>query len=629
MVDLENQYYRFEDAPNKVKPVHQLKRHTNETRLIWSMIKNHRLSYYGVIRDWTAVFGSKGTYVVIHHFVDEEPLWELFGTPVTISYNELPLNDGILSFFDQFVDMGYSISLPQQPFLDALFTEMAGLYNWHLESPVHKLSVIVKKRGLTLAIEVFGDDLPFPPYGVKSPIPWPIMRQVEEGRQLELFDIEPFVVQQVVQRPGKQMMIADKVPEHLEYETDEVIARVFHDFDVIVVPASGGKDSSVIMQKCLRFKQNHPDCTAELVIISADVLVENPLLQAHVRLLKAAVESMHIGVPFIIVEPPVEDTFMVTVFGRGYATPSLPNFKWCVSRLKTQPGRKPLESLVAAGKRVCQLLGLRDGESTSRAVSISKHYGDDFYGNHAVHGIKTAAPIRKWSATDVITYLIRNEPPWMSSYDYGNSHLINLYNSAMNGGLTECPIGAAILSENEAVRSCTSGAARTGCWSCTIVSDDTSLRNQMNDYPEEIGPLYRMRGYFKTAQDIRYMSYTGYKRDNHGRTRFEPGFGNWTIEIRTILLEKMSELNIPLRDDEVTEIYRQVQKRELTEGIPVTDRFRNILRSFYSADPIFIADMFDPVLNPTGTIDIKTAEDTAAIDRVLAMIDAGDIIPYW
>ncbi|MGG4034926.1 hypothetical protein ABEV74_14640 [Paenibacillus cisolokensis] len=72
-----------------------------------------------------------------------------------------------------------------------------------------------------------------------------------------------------------------------------------------------------------------------------------------------------------------------------------------------------------------------------------------------------------------------------------------------------------------------------------------------------------------------------------------------------------------------------MQKRELTEGLPVTERFRNVLRSFYSTDPLFIADMYDPVLNPDGCIDRLSADDAAAIDRVLAMIDAGEIVPYW
>ncbi|MFD2614676.1 phosphoadenosine phosphosulfate reductase domain-containing protein [Paenibacillus gansuensis] len=622
--------YRFEDAPNKVRPSINLKRQNNDTRFVWGLLQEYGLSYYGVIRDWTAVFGHGGTFVVLHHFVDEKPMWALYGKDSDIHYRHLSMGGGLEDLIETIAEAGYRITIPEQAYVDAILHEMTGPYNWHYESPVHKLVLKARGERHSFAIEVFGDDMPFPPYGVKEPLPWPPLKIIDNGIQLDLFDAAPFVVETSVVEPirGERMGIAGSVNEALERETDEAIARVFRECELVVVPASGGKDSSVIMQKCLRYKQENPDCKTELVIVSADVLTENPLLAAHVHRLKEAVDSMGIGVQFIIVEPAITDTYMVTVFGRGYATPSA-NFRWCVDRLKVTPGRKALEQFVTEGKRVCQLLGLREPESTARAASIDKHYADEFYGNHVVKGILTAAPIRRWSATDTITYLMRNDVPWKDTYDYGNSHLIHLYGSAMSGGgLEECPIGASILSENEAVRSCTGKAARMGCWSCTIISDDTSLRNQM-ELHEEIRPLYEMRQYFKAGQDIRYCAYSGYKRDNRNRPRFEPGFGNWTLDFRTILLQKMADLNIPLRDEEVDEIFCQVQKRELTEGLPVTDRFRNVLRSFYSTDPLFMADMYDPILNPDGMIDRRSSDDAAAIDRVLAMIDAGQIVPYW
>ncbi|PUA39250.1 hypothetical protein C8Z91_10495 [Paenibacillus elgii] len=84
-----------------------------------------------------------------------------------------------------------------------------------------------------------------------------------------------------------------------------------------------------------------------------------------------------------------------------------------------------------------------------------------------------------------------------------------------------------------------------------------------------------------------------------------------------------------MKDEEVDEIFKEVAKREITEGIAVTHRFRNALRAFYSVDPLVMAGRFDPILNPTGMIDRRTSEDAASIDRVLAMIDSGEIVPYW
>ncbi|MCU6793327.1 phosphoadenosine phosphosulfate reductase family protein [Paenibacillus sp. WQ 127069] len=624
--------YHFEDAPNKINPAVNLKKQTNLTRGIWKLLQGFGLQYYGVVRDWSAIFGSNGTYIVLHHFLDEAPIEELFGKESKYTYNRLPMGEGLFDFSENLKESGFSITVPEQAYIDALESELSGSYDWHLDSPCHKLMFVVKKASITLTVEVFGDDMPFPPYGVKKSIPWPSLHLKEEGIQVELFPIDPFITHSKKEPfKGEQMVIADSVPISLEQATDEAIARAFQENDVCVIPVSGGKDSSVVMQKSIRYKILHPHSRAQLFIVSADTGVDNPLMQAHVRRLKEAVDSLGLDIPFLIVEPKIQDSYMVTVFGRGYKTPSDPNHKWCVSRLKTIPGRLALQQFVRDGMIVCQLLGLRSSESVSRSESIERHYADEFYGNHVLEGIRTCAPIRNWTATDVVTYLVRNETPWAG---YGNHHLINLYGSSM-GGIAECPIGASIMSDNEAVRSCTGRAARMGCWSCTIVSDDISLRNLSigddgtgGDYPE-LEPYYRMRSYFKGSQDLRYCGMTGYKRDNHGLQRFEPGFGNLGLDLRTILLQKMLELGIPIKDEEVDEIFSQVAKRELSEGIPVSQRFRNTLRRFYTVEPLIMANVYDPIMNPTGRIDHRTPETIDAIDRVMAMIEAGEIIPYW
>lgn len=270
-----------------------------------------------MIRDWTAVFGQGGTFIVLHHFIEGEPMWELFGKDSGISVQQVPMGEGLAAFLEALAGAKYGLTIPKQVYIDALLHEMTGPYNWHYESPVHKLVLTVRKKDVSFAIEVFGDDMPFPPYGVKESLPWPSLKIIDNGIQLELFDASPFIVEKPDTKPvrGERMGLADAVPVELERETDAAIARVFRENDVLVVPASGGKDSSVIMQKCLSFKMANPDCKTELVIVSADVLTENPLLAVHVRKLKEAVDSMGIGVPFIIVEPAITDTYMVTVFG--------------------------------------------------------------------------------------------------------------------------------------------------------------------------------------------------------------------------------------------------------------------------------------------------------------------------
>lgn len=110
--------------------------------------------------------------------------------------------------------------------------------------------------------------------------------------------------------------------------------------------------------------------------------------------------------------------------------------------------------------------------------------------------IKTCATIKRWSARDVITYLVRFQAPWE---EYGNHNLINLYGSAA-GGWEECPIGTAMTDITDGVSACTSGnSARMGCVFCTVVRLDTSLENMAKDYPEQLLPFVTMRKVFKAA----------------------------------------------------------------------------------------------------------------------------------
>lgn len=241
-------------------------------------------------------------------------------------------------------------------------------------------------------------------------------------------------------------------------------------------------------------------------------------------------------------------------------------------------------------------------------MSIEKHQGDEFYGLHPVEGIRIAAPIRRWSAVDIVTYLVRNEAPWKG---YGNYHLINLYGSAMNS--TECPVGSAILDQGNSIQGCGGKSSRFGCFGCTVINDDTSLANLRLDYPE-LDKYYLMRQLLKLTQDIRYGCNSGYKR-NRGNL-FSSGLGDLTLDIRALLLLWMSEYEIPLLEEEVYMIHKFVVERECGEGIPVTKRFRDRLFSLVEVHPVFLGGMFS-VFDPYGTVDFKTNEDEEAIKRVL------------
>lgn len=159
------------------------------------------------------------------------------------------------------------------------------------------------------------------------------------------------------------------------------------------------------------------------------------------------------------------------------------------------------------GQEMCIILGSRDAESNTRARSDEKFFGEDFYGDHSIPGVKTATPIRTWTAAEVVTFLVQEKAPWEG---YSNHNLINLYGSAV-GGWTECPTAAAIVNENDAVSACGSASgARMGCVTCNVVKRDDSLRNMALDYPE-LHHHVEMRAVLKAVQDIRYGGFTGYR----------------------------------------------------------------------------------------------------------------------
>ncbi|WP_178076109.1 phosphoadenosine phosphosulfate reductase family protein [Paenibacillus oralis] len=613
--------YRFEDGPNKINPQGDLKRHNSITKVVWAMLQKYEYSFWGVLRNWSAVFQFEKLHMVVHHFINDIPDERLIERSCGLRWDLFLVKEGIIEeLFDYFEKKGFTVEVPNQDFVDAYLTEAFGMDDWHLHSPKHKFMIWVRRSDMAFLIELFFDK-PYAPYGVKKRLEWPDF----QSGQLSLWDDLPDVQKRRKQSTasitikGEDLTIEEKVPEEVDSITDMAIERIFNENSTVIANYSGGKDSTVIVQKCIKFKLEHPENKTRLVILSADTGgADNPLIRQHIRKTKQAVEDLNLNIEFIIVEPDVENSYFTCVFGKGYQPPSS-QFKWCVDRLKITPGRIALWDYVQTGEKVCQILGSRSSESTTRALSVEKEYGDEFYGSHiAFDGkLRTAAPIRHWTARNVVTYLVRNAAP----YDYSNYVLLNLYGSAA-GGMDECPIGAAIQSESQAVSACTGKSSRFGCAFCTVINEDSSLYNLSLDYPEELENFYLFRTALKRTQDIRYGGFTAFQRK--GKYRFEPGFGDMTIGIRTILLRLMREYEIPILEEEVYTIYRMVEERECREGFAVSERFRKALFGLLDTSPIFYPHA-DPIMNPTGMIDVCTSNDKDAIERVIAMIEAGEI----
>lgn len=417
------------------------------------------------------------------------------------------------------------------------------------------------------------------------------------------------------------MFIEDCIDPDTLHTSMIAIERIFKECTKVIVAYSGGKDSSVVLQLCVEFVLVHPEYQDKLFIISASTGVENPLIEKHIRSMHEVVtntldEVFEDGFDesrFVIVEPKPDQNYITCVFGDGFIPPSS-TFKWCVERLKVNPGREDLLERFSDEELVCQILGLRTLESSNRSRSIQEHFGDDFYGIHVLRGLKTAAPpIRHWSGADVATYLATKPSPWND--EYSNHRLMNIY--GMASGIMECPIGAMIQNDNDAIKSCSGSSARFGCWACTVVKEDHSLKNLVDAYLEELGSYYKMRGLLKGVQDIRYDGCTGYYR-NHGG--FRSGYGDLTIDVRINLLRYWWEQNIQLPEIEVIDIIKKVKAREGPEGLAVSNRFWDTVYRFLPVHPgINHRAMFNPTWEPNCLLneDNKKVKMTSVgIDRV-------------
>ena len=138
--------------------------------------------------------------------------------------------------------------------------------------------------------------------------------------------------------------------------------------------------------------------------------------------------------------------------------------------MKIKPTDYLLEQLLRQHKRAILLIGTRKSESQNRRRTMNKHgvKADTMNPHDHIKGCRIFAPLADLNDDDVWMILMQRRPPW------GGTHrdLITLYRNAGGG---ECPL---VLSQEDAP-SCGTTSPRFGCWTCTVVSKDKSLRGSI------------------------------------------------------------------------------------------------------------------------------------------------------
>ncbi|VBB44798.1 putative sulfurtransferase DndC [uncultured Paludibacter sp.] len=256
-----------------------------------------------------------------------------------------------------------------------------------------------------------------------------------------------------------------------------------------IIGFSGGKDSTALLQLTwLAITQIPIELRQrEIYVICNDTLVENPIIVEYVdkvlkKIEKAAIEQdMPIKVKKTI--PRLEDSFWVNIIGRGYPVPNN-SFRWCTDKMKVKPTSRFIVEQVAEDGEAIILIGTRKSESQTRARSINKH---EIRGkrltNHPHHANTFVySPIKELHLEEVWYIINAMTSPWGAD----NSKLFQIYVNASADDY-ECPTVVTDKSHS----SC--GQSRFGCWTCTVVKEDKSMRALTEKGYEWLTPLLDLR----------------------------------------------------------------------------------------------------------------------------------------
>ena len=187
------------------------------------------------------------------------------------------------------------------------------------------------------------------------------------------------------------------------------------------------------------------------------------------------------------------------------------------------------------------VLGTRKDESGSRAQLMNLY---EIKGSLLSRHSKFAqayvyTPLRDFITEDVWNYLLQNKNPWGAN----NRDLLALY---QNANSSECPLVV-----DSSTPSC--GNSRFGCWVCTVVAEDISLKNMIENGEDWMEPLLEFREELKQSQDPQKRREI---RDFKRRT------GQMKLvddRMKKGLAEKAAEsMNIPTDEFDKSDVYSQL-----------------------------------------------------------------------
>ena len=304
-----------------------------------------------------------------------------------------------------------------------------------------------------------------------------------------------------------------------------------------IIGYSGGKDSTAVLtfvwRALLQIRQEYGQDSLKrpVFVVNNDTLVENPIITDYVAevldYIRSAAIEQELPIKVQVTTPLLEDSFWISFLGKGYPVPNNA-FRWCTERLKIKPTSQFILDKVDALGEAIVLIGTRKSESATRARTIERHEikGKRLTKHPLNPNTYNYAPIKDLDIEEV-WYVLSHEPsPW----GYDNNKLFSIYADARADDY-ECPT----VITDKSQPAC--GQSRFGCWVCTVVSEDKSMRGFIESGEENLKSLHDFRNYIKV---LREDSKARADYGRNGRAVYKVGaLGPFLSHIRLEILHKL------------------------------------------------------------------------------------------
>ena len=316
-----------------------------------------------------------------------------------------------------------------------------------------------------------------------------------------------------------------------------------HDKRPWMIGFSGGKDSTLLCCLVIEMLQRLPASKREktVYIVSSDTMVENPIVRDYMHKMSEMIGTFgnELNVKADVIYPKIEDTFWCKVIGLGYPTPEPPGFRWCTDRLKINPMNVYTFETIKNNGEVVLLLGVRKSESTYRANSIRSREIDGklLVPHNDIENAYVYNPLTEIPNEEVWGFLLKDDAisPWGSD----NKYLFSLYQGEHFGE------EQSVIGEIDKDKIPVTGNSRFGCWVCTMVKEDKSLKAFIDRGETWLEPL---RDYRNWILQMRSTPGTReYKRRNgimYRKADGSLGEGPFTMEMRNEMLRKLLRLEV-------------------------------------------------------------------------------------